>query len=337
MPELLYHKPDMTRQYLSNIGFERRLLYLFFAGLCLGLSSPGFNQGYLAWFGFIPFFVLLRSCANYLEAILIGSTFGFAYSLVSLSYFLNFNNNCETMVEAIVSFGSNVLYWCYVSLTHSLVFVVYAVILYLLPLRTGFIPWYKRPYYPYLLTAPLLWIYLNDSPLSILIPIKNCLTSIALSQYLFEPVNQITKLAGRQIIDFFIILVNCSISNLIIQNFPLTKRFGQRIDSLKDDFGSVLDNLVILLILFTVYTGGQLGLNESIKNNKLAMPDEPVVNTLDVCARLIGETKIDNNLINEEIKRYLHIINLQKDINLFVCPEGNVYLPDKAKELKPVF
>ena len=133
MPELLYHKPDMTRQYLSNIGFERRLLYLFFAGLCLGLSSPGFNQGYLAWFGFIPFFVLLRSCANYLEAILIGSTFGFAYSLVSLSYFLNFNNNCETMVEAIVSFGSNVLYWCYVSLTHSLVFVVYAVILYSLP------------------------------------------------------------------------------------------------------------------------------------------------------------------------------------------------------------
>ncbi len=72
MNDTLYFNSKISKQYLSNISFDRRLLILFFSGIGLGFSEPGFNQSYLAWFSLVPLFIILRSCSNQIQAILTG-------------------------------------------------------------------------------------------------------------------------------------------------------------------------------------------------------------------------------------------------------------------------
>ncbi len=329
MNDTVYFNTKISKQYLLNIGFDRRLLILFFSGIGLGLSEPGFNQSYLAWFSLVPLFIILRSCINQIQAILAGFIFGFGYYLIAISYFLNLNNTQTVSFESLRILLQNVLTWWIYSAVYSTVFIIFALILYLLPLRTSFIPWFKRPYYPFLLTAPFLWIYLNYSPLSILFYLKNLTVHLSSSQYLFVPLIQIAKIGGSQLIDFFIILVNASLSNLIIQNFPLAKLFSPRIDNLKDGFGCLLDNAIILLILFTLYTWGELQINEDSLKSRLTIKDEPSVYTIVICNRLIGENTLNTSQKIELIETYKNLLKKHPGWQYFVCPEGQYALGDQ--------
>ena len=111
MNDTVYFNTKISKQYLLNIGFDRRLLILFFSGIGLGLSEPGFNQSYLAWFSLVPLFIILRSCINQIQAILAGFIFGFGYYLIALSYFLNLNNTQTVSFESLRILLQNVLTW----------------------------------------------------------------------------------------------------------------------------------------------------------------------------------------------------------------------------------
>ena len=68
-----------------------KLPFAFLGGALLGLSTPGFDQAFLAWLGLVPLLVLLRGARNTFEAVCTGFTFGFGYYAVALSFFAGLN------------------------------------------------------------------------------------------------------------------------------------------------------------------------------------------------------------------------------------------------------
>ncbi len=80
--------PTSSVAWLQRFTSFEKLPFAFAFGCLLGLSSPGFDQWWLAWFGVAPLLVLLRGCSGRMEAFLTGISFGIGFFLVSLSWCL---------------------------------------------------------------------------------------------------------------------------------------------------------------------------------------------------------------------------------------------------------
>src|SRR5262249_24912912 len=80
------------RDRLLQPGISKiELPYLISAavfGVILGLSSPGLNQWYLSWFGLVPLLVLTIKAPTFFHAAWRAFTYGTAYNLVNLSWYM---------------------------------------------------------------------------------------------------------------------------------------------------------------------------------------------------------------------------------------------------------
>lgn len=138
----------------------KETLIALVCGTLLGFSSPGFDQWYLAWFALAPFFLLLYRSSGLPRQIWIGLTFGLAYNLTYLHWYLNLYPLDWLGFPGLQGIALAALAWIIVAGHQTLIFACYAALIGKLPLsgsfsikKTG-----KKVSWPAILTLPLLWV-----------------------------------------------------------------------------------------------------------------------------------------------------------------------------------
>ena len=143
----------------SELSTWQKLAFVAVTGALLALSSPGFDQWWLAWFMVAPLLVVLSFCHRNTESLLVGLFFGLGYHLVSLHYYfyMAFKGDGHSLTNWQTAF----LIWIVQAVMLSLPTAVFAWLIGCLPLRPGYMPYLRRPFFSYLLSVPLLWVFLH--------------------------------------------------------------------------------------------------------------------------------------------------------------------------------
>ncbi|MBZ0189725.1 MAG: hypothetical protein K8F91_25995, partial [Candidatus Obscuribacterales bacterium] len=194
--------------WLKTIGPAYKLPLAFLSGCLLGLSSPGFDLWFLAWIGLVPLLILIKGSTRTIEAGLVGLLFGFGYHGVSLSWYMGLAPLTWLGLHHTIGIAVAALVWILEVLHQSLLFLALGLLLGSLPLRSGFLPNINRPFYPYLIAVPIVWVFLQwviaPSEIFVGLPINQ----LAYSQYQQLNLIQTASLLGSGVIDFIIVLVN---------------------------------------------------------------------------------------------------------------------------------
>ncbi len=188
------------------------------AGALLGLSAPGINQWYLAWFALAPLFLLIYSNNHhYVKQILLAFVFGLAYNLVYLHWYLNLAPLDWLGFSGIYGNLLAILAWIITATHQALAFLLFAAIVARLPLKASFklakkgrglINW------PIWL-LPLLWVLivnkLGNMPDLLGVP----WTMLEYTQYQQPQLLQSASIIGGVGICALIVMVNVTIASFI--------------------------------------------------------------------------------------------------------------------------
>lgn len=193
------------------------LLITLASGAILGLSAPGFDQFYLAWFGLVPLFLVIESAAGKWQAFQRGFVFALAYNLVYLNWYLQLHplswlgfNDFESILLAAAA-------WLVVSVHQALITAITVVVLKLIPTTGGFLPRLVENKWklPALIVIPLLWVALHNKVLNAADFLGVPWTVLEYSQYKQLAVIQISSVIGGIGLGALLVLFNAAIAEVI--------------------------------------------------------------------------------------------------------------------------
>lgn len=290
---------------------ERSFLLTLVAAACsgalLGLSAPGFDQWYLAWFGLVPLLLLTVSSPSAAQAFVRALVFGTAYNLVYLNWYLGLHPlewlGFSWWQSMLLAFGA----WLIESVHQGLIIGAFAGICKLLPLTGGFIP--RRVegklHWPCLVMIPLVWTLvvnkLGNAHDALGVP----WSMLEYSQYHQLPLLQLTSIVGGIGLGFIIVMFNVALAGLLA-----TAAAKASWKSLSTPTGAacVRQLLTVALLLFVGYAWGL----ESIARSHL----QPIV-----------DLKILQGNVNIDMERTRHrytLAELYKRYKQLIapCPGG---------------
>lgn len=248
--------PTTSVAWLQRFSSFEKLPFAFAFGCLLGLSSPGFDQSWLAWIGVAPLLVLLRGCSGRMEAFLTGLSFGVGFYLVSLSWCLGLFPLRWLGLDDWLGMQAAGLVWAVESVHEALLIGAFALMVFCLPLRAGYLPHFKRPFFPYLLSVPIIWVFLQwtvgTSEFFVAMPVNQ----LAYSQAHQTQLIQIAKLGGSGLVDFLLILANCTVAEIFLEFSGAARRLQERIDQISPKAGCWVDALVVLILVLFVCDWG---------------------------------------------------------------------------------
>jgi apolipoprotein N-acyltransferase len=237
-------------------------------GAILALSVPGFDQWWLAWFMVAPILVLVSFCHRNLEPLLVGFSFAVTYHLISLHYYLSITGATKQVA---------VIVWILQAFMLSLPTAVFAWSMSFLPLRPGYVPYLRRPFFAYLIAMPLLWVFLHwglamTKPLSSLwrfAPFPPLATdALVYSQYNLLPILQLLKYIGPSGLEFLLLMVNGAIAACIVEFIKTNEGPVERVDAISPKAGALLDLAIAVTLTLCLFSFGQTRLDDSIKQSK---------------------------------------------------------------------
>jgi apolipoprotein N-acyltransferase len=321
---------------LQRLAVTYKLPLAFFFGGLLGLSSAGFELWWLAWIGLAPLLVLLRGCNTKVEAAVVGLAFGMGYHAISLSWYLGLAPLSWMGLHFIVGYQVSILIWLVESLHQSLLTCAFAVLVYCLPLRAGFLPNIERPFFPYLIAVPLIWVFLQwmiaPSEIFLGMPINQ----LAYSQYKQLPLIQIASIGGSGSLDFLIVLFNATVANLFLELSRTARRLGERTDNFSTRFGSGFDIAVVLIAVLGLCSWGSAriaGINKRIDSataTSLNSQTPPVS-----VAVVQGNVSIEEERLNvskpKDIARRYSALCADLGSSILCLPEGAI----NAAQMQP--
>lgn len=214
-------------------------------GILLALASPGLDLWWCAWLGLAPLLILIRACKTVGEAGVLGFMFGLAYHLVSLRWILDLKPSETAAGGPAWTLGIGQL-WGVVAVHQSVLYLAFACLVFALPLRAGNLPHYHRPFFPYIWSVPIIWLFmmwvLAPADLFGGMPIAQlAYTQGPLLQFL-----QIARFGGSQLIDLILVLSNCAVAQLIIEVTHLSPPYANRIDFFSPRTGAAFDLFAVL-------------------------------------------------------------------------------------------
>jgi apolipoprotein N-acyltransferase len=235
--------------WLENIGLAEKLPVALIFGCILGLSAPTFGLHWLAWFGLVPLLVLVRGARGQVEATVIGITFGLGYHLLGLSWYLGLHPLGWLGLSDWIGGQLAALVWIVESLHEALLFGAIAWTIFCLPVRAGLVPLGKRPYFPYVLSVPFIWVFfqwvVGTSELFLSIPVHQ----LAYSQHSNLWLLQLTRFCGAGLVDFALVLVNAAIAQIVFVQTKMARMITPRTDQFSLKFGAFLDSLAVAAII----------------------------------------------------------------------------------------
>lgn len=321
--------------WLNNIGIAEKIPAALIFGAILGLSSPGFDLWYIAWFGLAPLFILLRSVRNLLEAGAIAISFGFAYNLVCHRWLLDLYPLTVFQIHDLLALGAVWSVWFAESLHQALLLLSFSLLLFALPARAGLLPHFKRPFFPFIYAAPLVYVFLHwtvaPSEPFLGLPVNQ----LAYSQSQHPAIMQICSLGGSQLLETLMVMVNAAAAILFLELFPdFVSPHAERVDSLSNRGGALFDLAVLLLLVAIATNWGEWRLRkltefppyQVIPDNKIFAPPVPV-------AVLQGDIPVRPEAMeaftrSERLDKYSSLMQNQ-GVALFLAPEAAIRLQNK--------
>lgn len=215
--------------------FRRELPYRLAAavsGALLGLSAPGLDQWYLAWFGLVPMFYLTFSAREPWLAGVRGWYFATAYNLVYLSWYLCFRPQFSAGTFAFTPAVMCVLFWTAMAAWQGLFVSIFSCVANAVPLTGGWLPrkHQGRWLFPSFLAIPFLWILIDrmcNAPVLFGVP----WSALEYSQYKQLPLIQAASVVGGVGIGACILIANATIlscfkrADLPALSYPSRKAF----------------------------------------------------------------------------------------------------------------
>jgi apolipoprotein N-acyltransferase len=325
-----------SKTALQRLGVGYKLPVAFFFGCLFGLSSAGYELWWMAWIGLAPLLVLLRGVNGKLEAAFVGLAFGVGYHAVSLSWYLGLGSLSWLGFHEILGRQVSMLIWILESIHQAILISAFATLVYCLPLRAGFLPNIERPFFPYLLSTPLIWVFLQwmiaPSEIFIGLPINQ----LAYSQYKQLPFIQLASLGGSGSLDFLIVLFNATVANLFLEISHSARRLGARTDQFSTRFGSIFDIAVVSLVLVGVCSWGTAriaAINQRIDSATAMLRDSqsPPVSVAVVQGNVtIEEERLNISKPKEIAKRYSTLCT-NVGSSILCLPEGAI----NAAQMQP--
>jgi len=257
----------------------QKLALALIAGMILAFSSPGFDQWWLAWFMVAPFLVLLTKCRSSSQSILCGLFFGLGYHLLSLRFYIgtHIHLNEQSQLALLIWFGQALLL--------SLPTMAFAWMLNSLPLRPGYVPYFQRPFFPYLISVPLLWIFLHRGlavahPLNLIWQLSPlppvAIDALSYSQYNQLAIIQLTSWLGSFGLEFLLLLVNAAVASFLVELIQVQDRPVERVDAISPRLGSVIDLAVVATLAGLIYFLGAMKIRNIIPSAKDVSANAPV-------------------------------------------------------------
>ena len=243
--------------FLERLSWVDKLPLTLISGVLLGLSSSGFGIWWLAWFALAPLVILVFGSRGKVEAMLTGLLFGLAYNLASLRWLFEVYPLRWFGLDNFVGMVAAGQLWFIESLHQSLLLSLLALFIYLLPLRSGYLPDYKRPFWPLLLSIPLMYVFMQwvIAPAEFFLGLP--INQLAYSQSRVPELIQVARLGGSMTIDFLLVMANCAIASLIIELTGIARPPATRTDPLSPKIGAVMDLLIVFGIVGICAAWGQ--------------------------------------------------------------------------------
>jgi apolipoprotein N-acyltransferase len=315
------------RGWLENLSMAEKLPMALAFGCLLGLSSAAFDMTFLAWIALAPLLVLLRAASSRTEAAWTGLIFGLGYHLVGLSCCLGLYPLRWLGMPDLLAMQTCALIWLVESLHQAILFSAFALLIYCLPVRSGFVAFYKRPYIPYLLCVPIVWMFfqwtIGTAEWFKALPINQ----LAYSQHANLPLIQLARYGGSGLVDMLIVLCNAALAQLVLDCTNLAPALGQRVDQFSKVIGSTLDCVLVALLLTVVNIGGgaetadvaYASRTDSVDNFYDQTPTVPVGIIQGNVS--IEEERMKTSSSAEIAKRYSQLAT-NIGVNLLIYPEG---------------
>jgi apolipoprotein N-acyltransferase len=259
------YSPEMEATPLSVVArpglleSQRQSIKLpvaFLLGGILGLSTPGFDHPNLVFVGLVPLLILTRACASPFQAAITGLTFGTGYYMIALSFFLGLLPLRWLGINDFLSYQAVFVTWLVESVHCAVLIGLFSLLVFCLPMRAGFLPNHRRPFYPYLLAVPAIWVFIAwviaPSPLFIGTP----LSQLAYAQAKNTQLIQLASIGGSGLVDYLIMLVNCALALVLVEFSSFVRKLGDRADGLNTKVGALTDLTAVFLLLFGATTWG---------------------------------------------------------------------------------
>jgi apolipoprotein N-acyltransferase len=290
--------------------FRRELPYRLAAalsGALLGLSAPGPDQWYLAWFGLVPMFYLTFSAREPWLAGVRGWYFATAYNLVYLSWYLSFRPVFSAGTFAFCPAVMNILFWTAMAAWQGLFVSIFSCVASAVPLTAGWFPrkHHGRWLFPSFIAIPFLWILIDrmcNAPVLLGVP----WSSLEYSQYKQLPIIQAASIIGGVGIGACIILANATIlscfkrADLAALSYPSRKAF-------------VINTAISVLVLLAIPIFGLFRLEA----DKQAQPQKKLVTAIQ--ANLAGKVHKVNTVVT--MTKYVDLCRESPAGSLVIWPE----------------
>lgn len=335
-------KGESLPSLLQRLSMLEKLPATLLFGAILALSSPGLDCWWLAWVGLVPLLIMVRGCAGKFEAVCTGFVFGFGYQLLAHRWLLDLYPLGMFQIHDLLSLLAVGSMWLLESAHQALLMAVFSLFIFMLPMRAGILPYFQRPYFPYLLSVPFAWVFLNwsvaPSELFFGLPVNQ----LVYSQSRLLPIMQICSFGGAQLLEALLILSNCAIASLIFELVPaLASRLPERCDRISSRAGALLDVAIVVACVIAATSFGNWRIKRgaelppySIVSKEKAdfVPAVPVA-VLQGCIP-VRPPAFQALKKNEKIDKYSNLIGQQLGVALLFMPEAAIHLEEtEGKEL----
>lgn len=238
------------------------LLAAFMSGSLLGLSAPGFEQSYLAWFALAPFFLLVVSAKNKGTAFLRGFLFALGYNLVYLTWYLKLHPLGWLGFNDFESILLSGLAWLIVSTHQALLTGIVALVIKVLPTTGGFLPAKVEDKWklPVLSMVPLIWVLLQNKILNAPDFLGVPWTALEYSQYKVLPILQIASIVGGIGLGALIVSFNLAIAEVLA---TLSDKAALKPIASPTRQGAFTHLLIVCLLVISCLAFGFYRLNEA--------------------------------------------------------------------------
>jgi apolipoprotein N-acyltransferase len=224
------------------------LLVALIAGAIMGLSAPGFDQWYIAWFGLAPLFLLVIGSESIAQAVLRGLVYGTAYNLVYLNWYLNLHPLNWMGLADWQSILLSAFCWIFVSAHQGLMFALMALVLRLIPFCGGAFPRKVEDKWkvPALIIIPVIWQIAFERILNHHDLLGVPWSMIEYSQYKQTPLIQISSIIGGIGFGALIVMFNVAIATLVA---TVSRKFAVKSLASSSKLAAVASVMAALLVV----------------------------------------------------------------------------------------
>ncbi len=248
------------------------LLLALLSGVLMGLSAPGFDQWYLAWFALAPYFLLSVGSQTYKQALVRGFVYGAAYNLVYLNWYLNLHPLNWLDLNDLQSILLSVLCWVIVSSHQGVLFAIFSVLCRFIPLCGGLLPRKVEDKWklPALLVLPVLFQLAFEKLLNAHDLLGVPWSMIEYSQYKQTAFIQIASMVGGIGVGAIVVMVNVAVAMLLA---TASKKFAVKSLACTSKMAAVCSLLATMLIVCgcTIYGFGHLQKSKYEPNHNLSI------------------------------------------------------------------